>query len=194
MAYQTLSQSPATPLARLVAGSAARRAGVVLAGSWLLAASAWIEVPMYPVPMTMQTYAVLLVGALCGFRLGAETVAAYLVQGALGLPMFAGGAAGLAVLAGPTGGYLVGFLMATAFIGFLADRDWNRSAPKLAASLLVGHLLVFVPGLLQLASFVGADKAITFGWTPFIAGTVLKSALAFATVLGLGRFMQKDAA
>lgn len=194
MAYQTLSQSPATPLARLVAGSAARRAGVVLAGSWLLAASAWIEVPMYPVPMTMQTYAVLLVGALCGFRLGAETVAAYLVQGALGLPMFAGGAAGLAVLAGPTGGYLVGFLMAAAFIGFLADRGWNRSAPKLAASLLVGHLLVFVPGLLQLASFVGADKAITFGWTPFIAGTVLKSALAFATVLGLGRFMQKDAA
>lgn len=186
MSYTT-STSHAAPLARLVGSSALRRAGVVLIGSWLVAASAWIEVPMYPVPMTMQTYAVLLVGALCGARLASETLVAYLAQGIAGLPLFAGGNAGLLYFMGPTGGYLVGFLLAAAFVGWLADRGWNRHYGKLAVSLTVGHLIVFVPGVAWLAQLVGFEKAIVAGLVPFILGTVLKSALAYASVVALDR-------
>ncbi|HVU42198.1 MAG TPA: biotin transporter BioY, partial [Xanthobacteraceae bacterium] len=113
MTTQTATLAPlakASPLATL---------GIVLVGSWLLAASSWIEAPMWPVPMTAQTYAVLLIGAVCGFRLAAATVAAYLVEGAIGLPMFAGGAGGPQHLIGPTGGYLIGFLVGAAAIGWL---------------------------------------------------------------------------
>ncbi|MDJ1156946.1 biotin transporter BioY [Chelatococcus sp. SYSU_G07232] len=189
MASQTLAR---LPVARLAAGSAARRLAVILAGSWLLAAASWIEVPMYPVPMTMQTYAVLVIGALCGLRLASETVGAYLLQGALGLPVFAGGAAGYVHFLGPTGGFLVGFLLAAALIGWLADHGWNASPARLALSLTAGHLLLFAPGLAHLAGFVGAEKAIGLGWTPFVAGTALKTALAFATVVGLTRYVKKD--
>ena len=101
----------------------------VLVGSALLAVASQIKVPMVPVPMTMQTFAVTLIGALYGWRLGAITILAWLAQGAMGLPVLAGGAAGLLHFAGPTGGYLVAFPIAGAVTGWLAERGWNGNAP-----------------------------------------------------------------
>jgi biotin transport system substrate-specific component len=158
------------------------RLAVVAAGSWLLAASSWIEAPMWPVPMTAQTYAVLLIGAVCGARLAALTVAAYLVQGALGLPMFAGGAAGVLHLIGPTGGYLAGFLFAAALIGWLIEHGWGRSLSGLLAAMALGHCLIFLSGVSWLALFVGGEHAIASGLTPFLLGAVVKTVAAAATV------------
>lgn len=98
-------------------------------GTLLLIASARVQVPFWPVPMTMQTFVVLIIGATCGARLGAATVALYLAQGAVGLPVFAGGG-GLAYMAGPTGGYLVGFLVAAVVVGWLAERGLDRDGRR----------------------------------------------------------------
>ncbi len=105
----------------------ARNAALALAGALALALSAKVQVPFYPVPMTLQTLVVLTLSAAYGARLGAATVALYLAEGLLGLPVFASALAGPAYMAGPTGGYLAGFLAAAALIGFLAGRGWDRS-------------------------------------------------------------------
>lgn len=131
---------------------------------------------MWPVPATMQTLAVLLLGALGGPRLGVAAVVLYLAQGAAGLPFFANGTAGPAVLAGPTAGYLLGFLPAAALAGLAAGAVWWRQALWLSAA----HLVLFVPGVLWLAGFVGLERALWAGFVLFIPGTVLKTALAFA--------------
>ena len=180
----SLAQS--LPAATFAQGSLARRAAAVLAGTAFLAAMAQITVPMYPVPMTMQTFAVMLIGAFCGWRLAGETVLAYIAEAAVGLPVLAGGASGIAKLVGPTGGYILGFVLGAALIGYLAERGWHRSLGGLVASLSLGHLLVFIPGVLWLASFFGfeGDKgAIVLGLTPFIVGSVVKTGLAAASVL-----------
>jgi len=180
---KSLALPSATPVATLVQSSLVRRGFAILAGSFALAVSAQISVPMFPVPMTMQTFAVIMMGALCGWRLAVEIVIAYLVEGAVGLPVLAGGAAGLATMMGKTGGYLAGFIPAAALIGFLADKDWTKGV-KLAAALILGHAIVFVPGVAWLASFIGVAAAIQFGFTPFILGTLLKTALAFFALRG----------
>lgn len=167
------------------------RLAVIVAGSWLLAASSWIEAPMWPVPMTAQTYAVLIIGAACGARLAAATVGAYLVQGALGLPMFAGGAGGVHHLFGPTGGYLIGFLLAATFVGWLADRGWTRDLLSLIGAMSIGHALIFVAGVSCLALFVGADEAIGGGLTPFVLGSVVKIMAAAATIRAGTLFFQQ---
>ena len=182
------------PLETLAAASWPNRVLIALLGSWVIAGSAWIQVPMVPVPMTMQTLAILLVGIFCGARLGAETTGAYLLQGALGLPVFAGGAGGIAHFAGPTGGYLVGFLLAAALIGFLADRGWNRGWFKPLAALALGHLLVFVPGVLWLAEFTGLAGAIAAGFTPFVLGTIVKTLLALAIFKGVITWVKPETA
>ena len=169
-----------------------QKAAFALFTSWILAASSWISVPLGPVPMTMQTYAVLLIGALCGARLGFATVMLFLIQGAAFLPVFAGGNAGLPYMAGPTGGFLFGFLLSVLAAGYAADRGWMLSLPKAVLALLVAHLLVFLPGVSWLAQVMGGDwdKAITFGWTPFVPGTVLKTALAVASVIGVHQVLR----
>lgn len=172
----------AAPLARFVKSSPLAAGAAALIGSWLLAASAWIEAPMWPVPMTAQTYAVLLIGAACGFRLGAATVAAYLLQGALGLPVFAGGAAGAAHLAGPTGGFLAGFLLAAALIGRLVEFGWGRSFLGLLGAMALGHALIFACGIAQLSIFVGLEAAIAGGLSPFVVGSIVKTFAAAATL------------
>lgn len=155
--------------------AAARFWGLALLGSALLAASAQVSLPMWPVPATLQTLAVLLLGALGGSRLGAASVALYILEGAMGLPVFANGTGGLAVLAGPTAGYLAGFL-AAAWLAGLA----GRGLPRQAAVLTATHLLLFVPGVAWLAGFVGWEKALVAGFAVFIPGTVVKTALAVA--------------
>lgn len=157
-------------------GAAATRFwGLALLGSALLAASAQVSLPMWPVPATLQTLAVLLLGAIGGSRLGVASVALYLAEGAMGLPVFANGAGGVAVLAGPTAGYLLGFLPA-AWLAGLAGRGLPRQAAVLAAA----HLLLFLPGVAWLAGFVGWEKALVAGFAVFIPGTVVKTALAVA--------------
>lgn len=177
------------PAATFAEGSLARRAIAVLAGSAFLAIMAQITVPMYPVPMTMQTLAVLLIGAFCGWRLAGEIILAYVVEAAVGLPVLAGGAAGLAKVIGPTGGYILGFLLAAVVVGYLAERGWHRTLAGLAASLLLGAALVYLPGIPWLAAFIGMDKAVMFGLTPFLVGDAVKAALAGAVVLAANRTM-----
>ena len=173
------------PLAAWGKSSLLARGLAIALGSAALALSAQMSVPMYPVPMTMQTFAVLMIGALCGGRLAVEIVLAYLVEGAMGLPVFSSGTAGFAVLLGHTGGYLAGFLPAAALIGAWADRGWNNNSVKLAISLSLGHLLMFVTGVAWLASFTGLTAAVTLGFVPFMLGTVLKTALAFFALRGI---------
>lgn len=169
----------------------ARTLLVAFAGSLLLTVSAKVSVPFYPVPMTMQTLAVLVLGFTLGPRLGAAAVLMYLAQGAAGLPVFTGTpekGIGLAYMAGPTGGFLLGFVASAWLAGWFAVRGWMTSlVPALVASV-VAQAVVFVPGLIWLGLVLGsAEKALVFGLYPFILGGLFKSALAAAIALGLAR-------
>ncbi len=156
---------------------ALRTIACLLLGSLVIAASAQVSVPLKPVPMTMQSMTVLLVGMAYGWRLGAATVLTYLAEGALGLPVFAGFNGGLPYMMGPTGGYLGGFVLAAAAVGWLAECGWSRSLLTAAVALLVGHAILFIPGLGWLAHFIGWTRAITAGFLPFLLGTGIKVAL-----------------
>ena len=167
------------------AGRGLRLAVLALAGSVALTVSAKLQVPFYPVPMTMQSLVVLLLGMAFGWRLGTATVLLYLAEGLAGLPVFAGTpekGIGLAYMMGPTGGYLVGFVFAAALLGWLAERGWDRSLWRTALALSLGHALLFVPGIAWLAVFVGWPKAVALGLTPFLWGSVVKTALGVALV------------
>ena len=153
---------------------ALRWGAMVLLGSALLAASAQVRLPMWPVPATPQSLVVLLLGAWGGSRLGVAAVAAYLLEGALGLPVFAGGV-GAAALAGPTAGFLLGFLPA-AWLAGRAQGGLLRQGLVLGAA----HLLVFLPGVAWLAGFVGAERALYLGFLLFLPGTLVKTGLAVA--------------
>ena len=177
------TRKPSFSPLRLDGRSVAWKVGAVVLGSLFLALSSYIEVPMVPVPVTMQTFAVTLIGALYGWRFGALTIAAWLVEGAAGFPVLAGGAAGVQHFAGPTGGYLFSFPVVGAAVGWLAERSWNGNRVMLAfAAMLFGNLLCLVLGTAWLAVMIGAEKAITFGFLPFIVGGLLKSALGAATL------------
>ena len=168
-------------------GGLLREVTAALAGSALLAASAWIQVPMWPVPMTMQTYAVLLIGAMCGPRVGALTVAAYLVEAALGLPVLAGGKP--FVLGGPTFGYLIGFLLAAVTVGWAVQRGSTRCWPQLLGVLLLAQTLIYLPGLAWLDAIVFQDSRLTLtaGLLPFLPGDVLKLLLVAVSLRLLHR-------
>ena len=149
-------------------------------GSLALALSAKIQIPFWPVPMTMQTLVVLMLGMAYGSRLALGTLLLYLAEGAAGLPVFAGANAGLAYMIGPTGGYLVGFLFAAVVVGGLAERGWDRTPFKAFTAMAVGHAVVFVPGVAWLSLLFGFDKAVTLGLTPFWVATLLKTLLGTA--------------
>lgn len=170
-----------------------RLAVLAFAGALLLTVSAKLKVPFYPVPMTMQTFVLLVIGAAYGWRLAAATVLLYLAQGAMGLPVFADTpekGLGLAYMAGPTGGYLVGFVAAAALVGWLAERGWDRSVGRLAVAMAAGHALVFAFGVLWLGALIGFDKAWAVGVAPFYLATLLKTALAAATLPVVWRFVR----
>jgi biotin transport system substrate-specific component len=178
----TLSTAP-TLAATLLPSSRAslvQSALIAVAGSLALWASAKIQVPMIPVPISMQTFVVLCLGAALGWRLGTATVLLYLAEGAAGLPVFAGTpekGIGLAYMAGPTGGYLAGFAAAAFLTGWLAERGFDRSVPKLALAMTLGHVVILGMGCAWLAQFVGLDKAWALGVVPFYWATVVKTAL-----------------
>lgn len=166
---------------RLDSRSAGVQIGAVLAGTLILAIASQIEVPMVPVPITLQTLVVPLVGALYGWRLGALTVLAWLVEAAMGLPVLAGGVGGLHHFAGPTAGYLFSFPIIAALTGWLAERGWNGRNLALAfASFLLANALCLALGAIWLSALIGVEKAVAFGITPFLIGALIKSALGAA--------------
>jgi len=183
-----ISSAPAT-LANAVwsedkSNALMRNVALAVAGSIVLWISAKIQIPFYPVPLTMTTLAVLLIGAAYGWRLGLVTVALYLAEGAAGLPVFAGTpekGIGLAYMLGGTGGYLVGYLLAVGAVGWLAERGFDRNFFTTALAMLVGNVLIYAPGLLWLGILFGWDKPILeWGLTPFIYGDLTKLAMAAA--------------
>lgn len=152
-----------------------RGAALVLAATIVLAASAWVQIPLWPVPVTLQSLAVCAIGLTLGRRLATLAVVAYLVEG-IGLPVFAGGAAGLHVLVGPTGGYLAGFVAAAALTGEAADRGFARSVASRAATMLAAHATMLAVGAAWLALFVGVRAVWALGVAPFLVGTAVKVA------------------
>lgn len=155
-----------------------REIALVLVSSWLIALTAQVVIPLQPVPITGQTFGVLLVGALLGSKRGAITALVYLIQGVMGLPVFAGGTAGVGKLAGPTGGYLIGFVVAAFAVGWLSERGWDRRFTTTAISMLIGNAAIYALGLPWLATFVGWESVLKVGLFPFILGDLLKVILA----------------
>jgi biotin transport system substrate-specific component len=159
------------------------RIAAMAAGTAVLTCSSYIVVPAVPVPFTMQTFAVTLIGALFGWRLGAATVAAWLMEGALGLPVFAGGTSGLLPFMGPTGGFLLTFPAAAALTGWLVARGWDGRRPALAfAAMLAGNVACLAGGAAWLSVSLGAATAVAVGVAPFLVGAALKSALGAAVL------------
>ncbi|MGB7205231.1 MAG: biotin transporter BioY [Anderseniella sp.] len=169
---------------------------LAVAGSLLLWASAKISVPFWPVPMTMQPFVVLGLGAAFGWRLGMATVALYLLEGALGLPVFQGTpekGIGLAYMAGPTGGYLAGFLVAAGVTGWLAERGFDRNVLTMTLAMLAGMSIIYLLGVGYLASLIGLDKALTFGLYPFVIGDIAKIILAAIVFPATWKWLNRNA-
>ena len=178
--------APHFPLAAIVwpahsgeAAGALRAVVLVALGTALMTLSAKVSLSLPYVPMTLQTLAVLMIGAAYGWRLGSATMIAYLAEGAMGLPVFAGPVGGLAPLLGPTAGYLFGFVAAAFVTGFLAERGWDRSMLWLFAAMAIGHIVILAMGFAWLAFGIGlgAAKAWQVGIMPFIAASLVKNAL-----------------
>ena len=176
-------------------GSSGVLRGVILValGTALLTLSAKVNLPLPYVPMTLQTLVVLMIGAAYGWRLGCATVIAYLAEGAIGLPVFAGPVGGLAPLFGPTGGYLVGFVPAAFATGWLSERGWDRSVPRLFVAMALGHIIILAAGYAWLAvgMKLGFEKAWLVGIAPFIAPAVVKNALGAALVPAIRRLADR---
>ena len=171
-------------------GSLARDLVLVASGVLAIAAAAQVRIPVpfSLVPITGQTFAVMLIAALYGPRRGVATVLAYITSGALGLPFFAGGAAGLAYLAGPTTGYIAGWIGATWLIGSLMERGWSQRAWTTALAMWLGSLVIFAGGVLWLSRFVGFEQAVVTGFFPFVPGDIIKIMLAMAILRAGWRF------
>ncbi len=177
--------SPTNTLAKTllpIDNAVVRNLILAIVGSLALWVSAKLSIPFWPVPLTMQTLVVLVIGMAFGARLGAATVLLYLAEGAVGLPVFSGTpekGIGLAYMMSTTGGYLVGFVLAAGAVGFLAERGWDRSPVKTALAMLLGNILIYMTGLLWLGTIVGWDKPVlAWGLTPFLAGDAVKIAAA----------------
>ena len=171
--------------------SLTRDAALVVLGSVLLAISAKVQVPFWPVPMTMQTFIVLMLGAHAGLRVAAPTVALYLIEGAVGLPVFSTGA-GLAFMAGPTGGYLAGFLLSVLFISIAFDRGLHRNFVATALIIVLGDALIMGLGFAWLSTLIGPEKAFAVGVLPFLPAEALKIALTVASVHIVKRRLPSD--
>jgi biotin transport system substrate-specific component len=155
-------------------------ASLIVFGSLLVALLAQVRIvlPFTPVPITGQTLAVLLIGAVLGSKRGAATIGLYILEGGIGLPFFAGGKAGLAVLMGPTGGYLAGFVAAAFVVGWLAERGFDRRLATAFAAFVIGTAVIYLFGTIGLLRFMSLQAAIAGGVLPFIVGDILKAVVA----------------
>src|SRR6476619_8406155 len=164
-----------------------RSAGLVIVFSLFIAACAQFSIHIGPIPITGQTFAVLLTGMLLGSRLGAAAVIAYLIEGAIGLPFFAGGGAGLVRFFGPTAGYLVAFPAAAFITGAFAEHGWDKRYTTAVAAMAIGSLIIFLGGWAWYAMLTNTPPVAAFkiAVVPFILGDVIKIALV-AAVLPMG--------
>lgn len=165
-----------------------RNVVLVAFGTFLLFVSAKTQVPFWPVPMTMQTLVVILIGATYGSQLGFATLLAYLGEGLIGLPVFASTpqhGVGLAYMSGPTGGYLIGFLFAATLVGWLVERWGARSLALTAVSVFAGHAIIHTFGLAWLTGLIGFKQAVTAAFVPFVPADMLKMAISTAIILAL---------
>ncbi len=151
---------------------------LLLVSSWLVALTARISIPLKPVPLTGQTFGVLFVAALLGRKRGTMTMITYLTEGALGLPVFAGGEGGILHLIGPTGGYLFGFIFAAFIVGWLCEKGWDRQLVSAEMAMFIGNILIYVCGLPWLANFIGWQSVLKVGFFPFIFSDLIKILLA----------------
>jgi biotin transport system substrate-specific component len=184
----TLSLAPRRPVLadRVLPRSLAVDAGLVLAGAALTAALAQVSIPLWPVPITGQTLAVLLVGASLGAARGAIAMVVYALAGVVGLPVYSDHTAGVAVLLGPTGGYILGFVLAAALTGWLAQRRWERRLVAGMLAFVAGSVVVFLVGLPWLKVSLGLTWAQTLsgGLYPFVIGGVIKAVIAALVLRG----------
>jgi biotin transport system substrate-specific component len=168
---------------------------LVVAGSLFVAVCAKVQAPTWPVPMTLQPFAVLLVGAALGSRRGSLAILAYLAEGASGLPVFATAPfGGAAYLLGPTAGYLLGFVPAAFVVGLLAERRWDRRFVFTLAAMAIGQSIILACGFAWMAVGIGAKAAIASGVAPFIVGDCLKIALAAVALPGAWRILRMTSA
>jgi biotin transport system substrate-specific component len=152
-------------------------------GTMLLAISAKLKVPLEPVPISMQSYVVLVLGASFGWRLGVATIALYLFEGlVLGLPVFTGETAGYTYIFKPSFGYLISYLFAAGVVGFLAERGFDRTPVKALLMMAIGAALILAIGAGWAAYMIGVEKVWAFYVAPFLYGDALKLALAAATL------------
>ena len=161
-----------------------RSVGLVIVFSLLIAASAQFAIHIGPVPITLQSFAVLLTGALLGSRLGAAAVIAYLIEGAVGLPFFAGGGSGVLRFFGPTGGYLVAFPAAAYVTGAFAEHGWDKQYLSAVAAMAIGSAVIFLGGWAWFAVLTSTPPLAAFkiAVLPFLPGDVIKIALAAAVL------------
>lgn len=158
---------------------------LVVLFSAFVALTAQVEIPLWPVPLTLQTLGVLFTGAVLGSRRGALALLLYLTEGALGLPVFAGGASGVGYMLGPTGGYLVGFVVAAGVVGWLAQRGWDRRLVWAAVAMVIGNVIIYACGVAWLAVFLGdLWGALVKGMLLFVVGDLIKIAVAALTLPG----------
>ena len=162
---------------------------LILFGTLLLTISAKVQVPFWPVPMTMQTFVVFLIGSTYGVRLSFLTLVAYLFEGAIGLPVFAAGG-GVLYLTGPTAGYLYGMTIAAVVISYFANQGYSTSYFKSFISIIIGSAIIFALGVLYLGSIIGYNKAIQAGLLPFIPSELFKIALAVLLIPTLNKFIK----
>ena len=162
---------------------------LILFGTLLLALSSKVQVPFWPVPMTMQTFIVFIIGMAYGWKLAFSTLVIYLFEGALGLPVFAKGG-GLLYLTGPTAGYLYGMTIAAAVIGIFAELGYNNSYFKSLVSLSIATFIIFLCGVGYLGSLIGYDKALAGGLYPFIPSELFKIALAVLLIPKLNKIIK----
>jgi biotin transport system substrate-specific component len=167
-----------------------RDVAVILGSSIIIALFAPISIrlPFTPVPIATQAHVILLLSCLLGSKRASMAVLTYLFQGAIGLPVFAGGGAGIMVLAGPTGGYLLGYLAAAFVTGFMMERITERTPSKAFAAMGVGNLVVYLFGLPWLSRYVGWQGAFVLGMLPFLIGDMLKLVVATKSLKGLRFF------
>ena len=161
-----------------------RSAGLVIVFSLFIAACAQFAIHIGPIPITGQTFAVLLTGALLGSRLGAAAVIAYLIEGAVGLPFFAAGGAGLVRFLGPTAGYLVAFPAAAFIVGAFAEHGWDKRYSTAVAAMAIGSLIIFLGGWAWYAMLTNTPPVAAFkiAVLPFLLGDVVKIALGAAVL------------
>jgi biotin transport system substrate-specific component len=170
--------------------SLTRDIALILAGSFFIAALAQVSIGA-PVPMTLQTLGVLLIPLAFGFRLGSLAVAAYLLEGVLGLPVFAGFKSFWTPSAfGPTSGYLLGFLIAALALGWFADKGWTKNILLIVAAMLIATILIYIPGVLWLEKFF-PGKGIEYGLTPFLIGDAIKAAIAAVLLPSVWAFVNR---